>query len=212
MKSRSDKQERILAFIGAFLEEHDYPPSIRDIQAGCGISSTSVVDYNLKALEAQNLIRRDREVSRAIQLVESSRRGNGTVAVPVLGTIAAGQPLPLPDVEGLDARGAEETVSVTREMLRGRAHVFALRVRGTSMIDALVNDGDIILLQPTDSVDDGEMAAVYLNSSNETSFKRVFREGPQVRLQPENATMEPLYAAANDVTVQGRFVGVVRAL
>ena len=212
MKSRSDKQERILAFIGAFLEEHDYPPSIRDIQAGCGISSTSVVDYNLKALEAQNLIRRDREVSRAIQLVESSRRGNGTVAVPVLGTIAAGQPLPLSDVEGLDARGAEETVSVTREMLRGRAHVFALRVRGTSMIDALVNDGDIILLQPTDSVDDGEMAAVYLNSSNETSFKRVFREGPQVRLQPENATMEPLYAAANDVTVQGRFVGVVRAL
>ena len=212
MKSRSDKQERILTFIRTFLDEHDYPPSIRDIQAGCGISSTSVVDYNLKALEAQNLIRRDREVSRAIQLVESSRRGNGTVAVPVLGTIAAGQPLALPDVEGLDALGTEETVTVTREMLRGRAHVFALRVRGTSMIDALVNDGDIILLQPTESVDDGEMAAVYLNSSNETTFKRVFREGPQVRLQPENATMEPLYAAANDVTVQGRFVGVVRAL
>jgi repressor LexA len=211
-KSRSDKQQRILEFIRDFLEQHNYPPSIRDIQSGCEISSTSVVDYNLKALEAQGLIRRDREVSRAIQLVETGNRGNGTVEVPVLGSIAAGEPLALPNEQGIDPKQADETVTVTRDMMRGRGQVFALRVRGTSMIDALINDGDIVLMEPTDSVDDGEMAAVYLGSSNETTFKRVFREGKRVRLQPENSTMKPFHVDADDLSVQGRFVGVVRAL
>ena len=210
-KIRSEKQQRILDFIRTFLEEHDYPPSIRDIQSGCEISSTSVVDYNLKALEARGLIRRDREVSRAIQLVGTGGRG-GAVEVPVVGTIAAGEPLALPSQEGIDPRQVDETVSVTQEMIRGRDQVFALRVRGTSMIDALINDGDIVLMEPTDSVDDGEMAAVYLGSSNETTFKRVYREGKRVRLQPENATMQPFHVDADDLSVQGRFVGVVRAL
>ena len=211
-KIRSEKQQRILDFIRTFLEKHDYPPSIRDIQSGCEISSTSVVDYNLKALEARGLIRRDREVSRAIQLVGTGGRGGGAVEVPVVGTIAAGEPLALPSQEGIDPRQVDETVSVTQEMIRGRDQVFALRVRGTSMIDALINDGDIVLMEPTDSVDDGEMAAVYLGSSNETTFKRVYREGKRVRLQPENATMQPFHVDADDLSVQGRFVGVVRAL
>ena len=211
-KIRSEKQQRILDFIRTFLEEHDYPPSIRDIQSGCEISSTSVVDYNLKALEARGLIRRDREVSRAIQLVGTGGRGGGAVEVPVVGTIAAGEPLALPSQEGIDPRQVDETVSVTQEMIRGRDQVFALRGRGTSMIDALINDGDIVLMEPTDSVDDGEMAAVYLGSSNETTFKRVYREGTRVRLQPENATMQPFHVDADDLSVQGRFVGVVRAL
>ena len=211
-KSRSEKQQRILDFIRTFLEEHDYPPSIRDIQSGCEISSTSVVDYNLKALESRGLIRRDREVSRAIQLVGTGGRSGGAVEVPVVGTIAAGEPLALPSQEGIDPRHVDETVTVTHEMIRGRDHVFALRVRGTSMIDALINDGDIVLMEPTDSVDDGEMAAVYLGSSNETTFKRVYREGNRVRLQPENSTMQPFHVDADDLSVQGRFVGVVRAL
>ncbi|MCY3886561.1 MAG: transcriptional repressor LexA [Chloroflexi bacterium] len=211
-KSRSEKQQRILDFIRTFLEKHDYPPSIRDIQSGCEISSTSVVDYNLKALEARGLIRRDREVSRAIQLVGTGGRGGGAVEVPVVGTIAAGEPLALPSQEGIDPRQVDETVTVTQEMIRGRDQVFALRVRGTSMIDALINDGDIVLMEPTDSVADGEMAAVYLGSSNETTFKRVYREGKRVRLQPENATMQPFHVDADDLSVQGRFVGVVRAL
>ena len=171
-----------------------------------------MVDYNLKALEARGLIRRDREVSRAIQLVGTGGRGGGAVEVPVVGTIAAGEPLALPSQEGIDPRQVDETVSVTQEMIRGRDQVFALRVRGTSMIDALINDGDIVLMEPTDSVDDGEMAAVYLGSSNETTFKRVYREGKRVRLQPENATMQPFHVDADDLSVQGRFVGVVRAL
>ncbi len=211
-KSRSDKQQRILDFIRTFLDEHDYPPSIRDIQSGCEISSTSVVDYNLKALEVRGLIRRDREVSRAIQLVGTGGRNSGAVEVPVVGTIAAGEPLALPSQEGIDLRHVDETVTVTHEMIRGRDQVFALRVRGTSMIDALINDGDIVLMEPTDSVNDGEMAAVYLGSSNETTFKRVYREGNRVRLQPENSTMQPFHVDADDLSVQGRFVGVVRAL
>ena len=130
----------------------------------------------------------------------------------MVGTIAAGEPLALPSQEGIDPRQVDETVSVTQEMIRGRDQVFALRVRGTSMIDALINDGDIVLMEPTDSVADGEMAAVYLGSSNETTFKRVYREGKRVRLQPENATMQPFHVDADDLSVQGRFVGVVRAL
>ena len=211
MKMRSEKQERILEFIRDWLMEHEYPPSIRDIQRGCSISSTSVVDYNLRQLEARGLIRRDREVSRGITVIGGSGPSRRTVDVPVLGTIAAGQPLPLPSEEGIDPRTVEETVTVTRDMVHRRRDVFALRVRGTSMIDALVDDGDLVLLQPTRSVDDGEMAAVRLKRSNEVTLKHVYREGKKVRLQPANATMDPIYADAADIEVQGRVVSVIRS-
>lgn len=210
-KTRSDKQERILTYIREFLAEHDYPPSIRDIQAGCEISSTSVVDYNLRALEAKGMIRRDREVSRGIQLREGSGRSGAIIEVPLLGTIAAGKPLSLPTEEGVDPQRAAEFIPVPREMLRGRENVYALKVKGTSMMDALINDGDIVLLEPAVRVNDGEMAAVRLKSENEVTFKRFHREGKRVRLQPENKTMQPIYAAAGEVEVQGKFLGVIRS-
>src|SRR3990172_4444738 len=175
MTRQSDKQTRILAFLREYLAEHDYPPSIREIQAACGISSTSVVDYNLKAMETKGLIRRDREISRGIVLAESGREpASLTARIPVLGTIAAGQPLPVPTDEGLDAAHAEEHLTVTLDML-GRhavANLFALRVQGTSMIDALINDGDIVILEPATTVRDGEMAAVYLKDANEVTLKK----------------------------------------
>ncbi len=211
MKSLSEKQQRILQFIQEFLAEHDYPPSIRDIQAGCDISSTSVVDYNLKALETRGQIRRDREVSRGIEIVGGARRSRA-VEVPVLGTIAAGQPLPLPTDEGIDASRAEDTIAVTRDMLGGHEDVYALRVKGNSMIDALIHDGDVVLLQPTQRVDDGDMAAVYLRDSNEVTLKRFYREGKQVRLQPMNASMAPIYTAADNVQIQGRVITAIRSM
>ena len=149
MKGLSAKQQSILDFMRRFIREKDYPPSIRDIQDACGISSTSVVDYNLKALERMGYIRRDREVSRAIELLDGSGRRPQTVAVPIIGAIAAGQPIPVPSADTWSSVDYDNMVEVTEDMTKGREKVYALRVKGTSMIDALVNDGDIVLLEST---------------------------------------------------------------
>jgi repressor LexA len=199
-KSLSAKQQAILSFIRDFISRHDYPPSIRDIQDGCQISSTSVVDYNLKALERLGHIRRDREVSRAIELVGRVRMRT----VPVVGQIAAGQPIPVPSAETWNAQDFEDAIEVTDQMTRGKDNVFALRVKGTSMIDALVNDGDLVLMEPTSAWDDGDMVAVWLKDREETTLKKIYRDGGRVRLQPANTAMEPIYVDAQNVEVQGK--------
>ena len=127
MKGLSAKQQDILNFMREFIDDHDYPPSIRDIQVGCNISSTSVVDYNLKALERLGFIRRDREVSRAIELLDRGTRRTRTVPVPIIGTIAAGQPIPVPDeTRQIDY---DNIFDATEDLTRGRPNVFALKVR-----------------------------------------------------------------------------------
>jgi repressor LexA len=199
-KSLSVKQMSILRFIREFIREHDYPPSIRDIQDGCGISSTSVVDYNLKALERLGHIRRDREVSRAIELVGRVRMRT----VPVVGQIAAGEPIPVPSADTWTQQDFEDEIEVTDQMTHGRDNVFALRVKGSSMIDALVNDGDLVLMEQTNAWDDGDMVAVWLRDRQETTLKKIYNEGPRIRLQPANASMDPIYARAEDVEVQGK--------
>src|SRR3990170_6914685 len=110
MKELSAKQQRILEYIRDFIDEHDYPPSIRQIQETCGISSTSVVDYNLRILERLGLIRRDREVSRAIELLQPGGRRPRVVPVPIIGTIAAGQPIPVPSADTWQSFDPEETL------------------------------------------------------------------------------------------------------
>jgi repressor LexA len=198
MKTLSSKQQSILRFIRDFIREHDYPPSIRDIQEACGISSTSVVDYNLKALERLGHIRRDREVSRAIELVGRRK----SMSIPVVGQIAAGIPIAVP--ETFEHQEFEDDVDVPSEVAAGHDNVFALRVKGTSMIDALVNDGDIVVLEGTSAWSDGDMVAAWIKSKEETTLKRIYHEGERIRLQPANVTMDPIYAAADDVEVQGR--------
>lgn len=208
----SPKQRAILQFLEEFIAEHDYPPSIRDIQNGCDISSTSVVDYNLKRLEEKAYIRRDREVSRAIELLNGQgERRRRTIAVPLLGKIAAGRPIPTPP-DTITPGAYDDTIELTEDQTGGRSNVFALRVEGSSMIDALINDGDIVVLEQTDTCDDGEMVAVWLKAENETTLKKFFREGARVRLQPMNATMSPIYTAADNVAVQGRVVTAIRSL
>ncbi len=207
MKGLSSKQQAILTFMRQFIDEHDYPPSIRDIQLGCDISSTSVVDYNLKALERLGHIRRDREVSRAIELLDrGGARRSRTVAVPLIGTIAAGQPIPVPSPENVDY---ENVFEATEDMTRGRDNVFALKVRGTSMIDALVNDGDIVILEQTSSCDDGDMVAAWLKNENEATLKKFYREGDRVRLQPANTTMKPIFTTADNVEIQGKVLATI---
>jgi repressor LexA len=208
MKGLSSKQESILKFMREFIDEHDYPPSIRDIQIGCNISSTSVVDYNLKALERQGLIRRDREVSRAIELLDRGSRRQRTIAVPILGTIAAGQPIPVPDDQTWQ-QPFDNVFEATEDLTRGRERVFALRVRGTSMIDALVNDGDLVILEQTSNVDDGDMVAAWLKRENEATLKKFYREGDRVRLQPANSTMQPIFTEPANVEVQGKVLATI---
>jgi repressor LexA len=205
MKDLSAKQQRILEYIRGFIEEHDYPPSIRQIQEACDISSTSVVDYNLRILEKQGQIRRDREVSRAIEVLHGGRRAARVVSVPIIGTIAAGQPIPVPT----DATDMSEVIEVSPEMV-GERDVFALRVKGTSMIDALVNDGDVVILEQTSAPRDGEMVAAWLVKEEEATLKKIYREGDRIRLQPANETMQPIYTDAGNVEVQGRVIAAIR--
>jgi len=212
MKELSAKQRRILEFIQAFIDEHDYPPSIRQIQEACDISSTSVVDYNLRILEKQGYIRRDREVSRAIELLEPGGRRPRVVPVPIIGTIAAGQPIPGPTADTWRSYDPEETLEVSPDMVGARENIYALRVKGNSMIDALVNDGDIVIMEAASSARDGDMVAAWLKREQEATLKRFYREGSQVRLQPANETMHPIRTDADNVEVQGRVIGAVRAL
>jgi len=209
MKTLSLKQKQILAFLRRFREEKDYPPTIRDIVKACGISSTSVVDYNLKILEKEGHIRRDREVSRGIELLGWSQKR--LVRVPILGYIAAGEPIPVPasdtwKVESLD------TVEVSNELIRGRGDVYALKVKGNSMVDALISDGDIVLMQQAETADNGEMVAAWLKAEGETTLKKLYRERNRIRLQPANVQMKPIYVAPKNVEVQGKVIGVIRQL
>jgi repressor LexA len=214
VKPLTGRQQAILDYIGRFMDDNDYPPTIRDIQHELDISSTSVVDYNLKVIEDRGYIRRNRNISRGIELAqrERSRRGVSVLTIPVVGQIAAGLPIPVPgDLESLGTSDAADTVEVGQEMVGGNpSGVFALRVRGLSMIDALINDGDVVLLRQQATAENGETVAVWLREERETTLKKFFLEGDRVRLQPANSTMQPIYTRAENVEIQGRLVGVMR--
>lgn len=209
MSELSPKQSQILDYLREFLLEKDYPPSIRDIQIGCGISSTSVVDYNLRKLEEKGCIRRDSEVARGIEILDGKRRRTRIVEIPILGAIAAGQPIPVPTSDRWSP-DTEDTVSVTEEMIRGKSNVFALRVKGTSMIDDLIDDGDIVFLEPAKEAQNGDRVAVWLKDRGEVTLKRFYHEGDRVRLQPANSTMQPIYTTPDNVEIQGRYVSAFR--
>jgi repressor LexA len=212
MKKLSDKQKRIIGYIDRFLADRSYPPTIRDIQAGCNISSTSVVDYNLNILEREGHIRRHAEVSRGIELLNRTRTSESLISVPVIGLIAAGEPIPVPDPDTWDVTAVSETLDVPRELTRGKDGVYALRVKGMSMVDALIHDGDIVLMQYVNAVENGEMAAVWLRAEKEATLKKVYLESDRVRLQPANSQMRPIYADPDNVEIQGRVIAVVRQL
>ncbi len=212
MSGLSPKQQSIIDFIQRFLADSGYPPTVRDIQAGCRISSTSVVDYNLNLLEKAGYIRRHREVSRGIELLDGSPGAESPVQVPIIGLIAAGQPIPVPAPDVWDVTAGCETLGVTRGLTRGREGVYALRVKGSSMVDALINDGDMVLMQYVNAVDNGETAAVWLKADKEATLKKVYAEPGRIRLQPANSQMKPLYARPDNVEIQGRVIGVIRQL
>jgi repressor LexA len=212
--SLSARQQKILDFIRRHLRENGFPPTIREIGEQVGITSTSVVSYNLNALEKKNWIERNKSVSRGLRLVERGDAPNPLGAelvhhVPLLGRIVAGGPLPAPDDV---AAFADETVDLAFGMLSDTENVYALQVQGDSMIDALVNSGDIVLMKYQQDARDGDMVAAFLQDRHEMTLKHFYLEGEHVRLQPANPFMDPIYVDAKDVQIQGRVIMVLRRM
>jgi len=206
----SERQTNMLNFIQSYILTNGYPPSIRDIGQAVGISSTSVVNYNLNVLQREGFIERDKTVSRGIKLLEDHKMAanfSNLISVPLLGHIAAGQPIDLPE----GAYTADDMVEVPRALIKDDK-VFALRVKGTSMVDALINDGDLVIMKSVQTANNGDMVAVWLTDRDETTLKRFYNEGKHIRLQPENATMEPIYVDPAVVRIQGKVVAVMRTL
>jgi len=211
VKALSSRQQQIIDFIRRFWGDEGYPPTIRDIVNGCGISSTSVADYNLRILEREGYIRRRREVSRGIELVGRLSTG-GRVQVPIIGQVSAGEPIPVPAPDTWDVTASSDTLEVTKDLTRGREGVYALRVKGTSMVDALVNDGDFVLMEYVNWVENGEMAAIWLKAEREATLKKFYAEQGRVRLQPANSQMQPIYVDPDNIEIQGRVIAVIRQL
>ncbi len=205
----SDRQRHMLEIIRDFSAENGYPPTIRQLGEAAGISSTSVVSYNLAILQRKGLLSRDRDVSRGLRLAGEAL--GGLVQIPLLGAIAAGEPIPVP--EGEFAQVELEQIALTRDMVGGQADdVYALQVRGHSMIDALINDGDLVIMRHQQSAENGDMVAAWLKDEKATTLKRFYweRDRTRIRLQPANPTMEPIYVHPGNLEIQGKVIGVIR--
>ena len=208
----SERQESILIFIKDFLDEHSYPPTVRDIQTGCSISSTSVVDYNLRILQRDGYLKRETEVSRGIELLGSNKpKVQDLITVPILSNIVAGEPLPVNTQENWNNENTE-TLDLPSFLVNGKENVFGVRVKGQSMMDAFITDGDLVLLEPVQNAANGEMVAAWIQDNQEVTLKHFYLENGIVRLQPANPNMDPIYVPADKVSVQGRVVGVIRSV
>ena len=208
MDSLSVKQRRIFEFITEFMMENPFPPTIRDIAHNCDISSTSVVDYNLRKLEREGYISRTADVSRGIRLIKNPDKPieiEQVIKVPIVGNIAAGEPL---NIE--TQTSYSDDIDVPSFLVNDKSNVFAAKVKGESMIDALVADGDLVIMEPTDNPNNGDMVAAFLEDNNEVTLKHFYLQNGNVTLKPANPTMTPITVAAAKVAVRGKVVGVIR--
>jgi repressor LexA len=209
-RGTTEKQLRILDVIREFTAEMGYPPSVREIGERVGLSSSSTVQSHLKTLERRGLLRRDPTKPRALvpadmvlrAVAPPARRDSGpeTISLPIVGRVAAGVPITA-------AENLEEMFSLPASFV-GRQGAFMLRVKGDSMIDAAILDGDLIVVHPQPDANNGEIVVALID--DEATVKTFYREAGRIRLQPENRTMEPIYV--DDVTVVGRVEAVVRRL
>ena len=210
-KKMPARRRRILDFLQEFYSENGIPPTVRDIQQACEISSTSVVDYNLNQLEHDGYLNRRREVARGIELLDNAGQPvSNAPRVQIVGAIAAGQPIPVFSSEDAAASEEFDTVEISPDLPRRHGKLFALTVHGTSMIDALIDDGDVVVVKPAQDAANGEMVVAWLKREEEATLKKFYQEGDQVRLQPANSTMSPIYCPAEDVEVRGKVVTVLR--
>jgi repressor LexA len=213
-KGLGERHQKILDFLLAYQRENRYPPSIREIGLKTGITSTSVVNYYLDQLEKMGKIERDRRISRGVR-VSGANTSVDTLRIPILGPIAAGPFLLVPE-PGVDYMNDKEyaAVDIARSLLPTKEkgdNLYALEVKGDSMIDAMINDGDIVVLKPAAEAKNGEMVAVRVN--DEYTLKYFFKEKDRFRLQPANPTMKPIMVKKNEpVEIGGKVVMVIRKM
>ena len=201
------RQKEVYDFISSFVDRHGYSPSFEEIAEGLGLSSLATVHKHVSNLEEKQLLRRDYNRSRSIDLLKPRGRMKQSLAVaaesnmslPLLGRIAAGRPL--------EAVENPETISLA-DFTRSK-EVFVLQVKGQSMQDEAILDGDYVLVEKANSARDGEIVVALVDGS-EATLKRLYVEGGRVRLQPSNAQMQPIIVPAASVQVQGRVIGVLR--
>ncbi|TAM72869.1 transcriptional repressor LexA [bacterium] len=197
-KPPTQRQQAILDVIASFTREHGYPPSVREIGERVGLSSSSTVQSHLKTLERRGFVKRDPTKPRA--LVRDHAPAPEVVTLPVVGRVAAG--VPITAVENV-----EDEFTLSASFVR-ESNSFMLRVQGDSMIDAGILDGDLIVVRPQETAENGEIVVALIE--DEATVKTFYREPGRIRLQPQNHTMEPIYAER--VQLVGRVCGVVRKL
>ena len=201
------RQKEVYDFISGFVDKHGYSPSFEEIAEGLGLSSLATVHKHITNLEEKELLRRDYNRSRSIDLLKPKGRMKQSLAVaaesslslPLLGRIAAGRPL----------EAVENPESISLADFTRSKEVYVLQVKGESMQDEHILDGDYVLVEKADSARDGEIVVALVDGSDAT-LKRIYREGSKIRLQPSNATMQPIIVPAQSVQVQGRVIGVLR--
>jgi len=230
----SERHRKIMDFLTRFQDEYGYSPSIRQIGDSIGVKSTSLVDYYLDQLQKMDYISRDDRISRSIrvqkpveepesvleQVKQAAAKVGAMVSemlnIPIHGRIVASAMLPMPPDSSVGYFDPETSVEVARSLFGPREKVsdlFALEVDGDSMIDAMVNDGDIVIMRHAESANNGEMVAVWLDNENSTTLKYYYREKDRIRLQPANPTMQPIYINKSDaehLRIMGKVVMVIR--
>ena len=221
-KGLSERHQKILAYLETYQGKHGYPPSIREIGEKTGISSTSVVNYYLDQLQKMGYIERVRGISRGVKMTEknndfNSAMGNVKVSddiyrIPIAGQIVASAPVPVP-ASDFNYFDPESSVEIARSLLpvRDTKDLFALKVKGDSMVDAMVNDGDIVVMKKAEKANNGDMVAVWLPERDETTLKYFYKEKDGFRLQPANPTMKAIRLRKNEkIEIKGKVVMVIR--
>ncbi|HNS07535.1 MAG TPA: transcriptional repressor LexA [Anaerolineaceae bacterium] len=226
----SERHRKIMEFLTRFQDSHGYSPSIRQIGDSINVKSTSLVDYYLNQLQNLGYIEREDRISRSIRVLQPIQPGvslparvgeafrgaasalASMVSIPIAGRIVASEPIPMP-VSDLNYYDAESSVDIARSLLPAKDvnDLFALEVSGDSMIDAMINDGDIVVMKKASSANNGEMVAIWLDDNNETTLKYFYKEADRIRLQPANPNMEPIFVKnPKSLRIMGKVVMVIR--
>ena len=218
-KDLSKRQKNMLDYIWEYIRDVGRPPTIREIGQAANISSTSVVNYNLTKLTQKGYLDRDPEVSRGLRMTDKAKGlyesaadlVSGLFRIPLLGDIVASEPVEVGSDSFL-TYDDEDAIEVSQSMLDQKSadDLFALRVRGDSMIDAMVNDGDIVIMRQQENARNGDMVAIWLTPDDTTTLKYFYNEGDQIRLQPANPTMDAIMVDPASVTIQGKVMMVLR--
>jgi repressor LexA len=194
------RQREILDYLNEFIQQHGYAPSLEEIGRRFNLSSLATVHKHLTNLQDKGFIRRSWNRSRSVELLPS-RVGGRAIDVPMLGYVAAGMPI--------EAIETNESISVPESLIGGKRDTYVLRVRGDSMIDEQIRDGDWVIVENRKSVDNGEMV-IALVEGQDATLKKFYRESGRIRLQPANPTMQPILVDPDEVQIQGVVVGVMR--